>query len=681
VAALIVAYAVLAYADRSASPHVYGYLGVIPLDCLAFATIGALVASRLPRNPIGWLFLAIGLILMITSDAQLYAIRGVIASPGSLPFAEVAGWLGSWFWGPGVGLAVVMVPLLFPDGKPPARWGWWTRAAAVVLVVQALVGAVASIPAPHTRLDPSGQFNPMQNGGLQVVVFTIAYVAFLPIAAGSFASLFARRRRADGVQRQQLKFFLLAGLVVFLGLVCSGVGNTLGGGAGTLYDVSASIFVTSVAAMPIGAGLAILRYRLYDIDLVISRTLVYGAMAALITAVYVGIVVGVGSLVGSAGRNNLLLSIIATAVVALAFQPLRSRLQTVANHLVYGRRATPYEVLSAFTDGIGETFTDWNVVARMAQLVGEATDATRVEVWARVADRLQPAAAWPGGIESDAVDVQGQLLPALPARIAVPIRHAGELLGAITVTKRTAAELTPLEAKLVDDLARQAGLVLRNAGLTVSLEQRLEELRASRQRLVAAQDLERRRIERNLHDGAQQHLVALKVQIGLLETMLRKDPDKALAVVEQVKAGADEALETLRDLARGIYPPLLADKGLGEALEAQARKATVPVRVDADGIGRYPQEVEAAVYFCCLEALQNAQKYAAASQAVVTLRAVNGALTFQVADNGKGFDAATVARGAGLTNMADRVDALGGSLEVHSTKGGTRVEASIPVAA
>jgi signal transduction histidine kinase len=218
-------------------------------------------------------------------------------------------------------------------------------------------------------------------------------------------------------------------------------------------------------------------------------------------------------------------------------------------------------------------------------------------------------------------------------------------------------------------------------GLSADLRTRLDELRASRQRLVSAQDLERRRLERNLHDGAQQHLVALKVKLGLAELLLGRDPEKAAATLKQLKSDADEALETLRDLARGIYPPLLADKGLVVALESQARKAIVPVSVRADGVGRYSQDVEATVYFCVLEALQNVQKYAGASRVHVRLRANTdpARLTFEVEDDGTGFEAAMARKGAGLTNMNDRMDALGGTVQVISHPGaGTRVVGELP---
>ena len=232
----------------------------------------------------------------------------------------------------------------------------------------------------------------------------------------------------------------------------------------------------------------------------------------------------------------------------------------------------------------------------------------------------------------------------------------------MTVTKRRGESLTPIEIKLMDDLANQAGLVLKNVGLSADLRARLDDLRASRQRLVAAQDDERRRLERNLHDGAQQHLVAIKVKIGLVEMLTSKDPVRARAT-----------------MARGIYPPLLADQGLPAALRSQATKATLPVRVAVDGVGRYTQETEAALYFCSLEALQNVQKYAAASVVDVHISDNGEQLEVVISDDGRGFDVASTRRGSGLTNMEDRLDAIGGRLEIVSTPGsGTRVRVLIP---
>jgi signal transduction histidine kinase len=267
----------------------------------------------------------------------------------------------------------------------------------------------------------------------------------------------------------------------------------------------------------------------------------------------------------------------------------------------------------------------------------------------------------------------GELSPLDGAGLTVAVQHQGELLGALVVTKPPSDPVTPAEEALVADLAAQAGLVLRNAAL-------IEDLRRSRQRIVVAQDAERRRLERNLHDGAQQQLVALAVKLRLVESLIPEDPQTAVRMTREMSADAGEALGTLRDLARGIYPSLLADLGLAAALEAQARKAALPVTIDADGVGRYPDDVEAAVYFSCLEALQNVAKYAQASAATVRLSSHDG-LEFEIRDDGRGFDAPSTPLGTGLQGIEDRVAAIGGALDVRSSPGrGTTITGRIPIA-
>jgi len=233
----------------------------------------------------------------------------------------------------------------------------------------------------------------------------------------------------------------------------------------------------------------------------------------------------------------------------------------------------------------------------------------------------------------------------------------------------------------VRDLAGQVALVMRNVALTERLLENVEQLRASRQRLVTAQDEERRKLERNLHDGAQQQIIALAIKLRLLEQLIERDPQKARETASDLQSDTQAALDELRDLARGIYPPLLADRGLVAALEAQARRSVVAVSVEADGVGRYPREVEAAVYFSCLEALQNVAKYADASSATVRLMDGDGRLRFEVADDGRGFDAEETSYGTGLQGIADRLAAIGGELHVDSAPGsGTSVVGDLPVA-
>jgi signal transduction histidine kinase len=653
------------------------------LNTIVAAVLGALIASRRPSNPIGWLLLAISMSQAVSLTGSFLAMHGLLSGSGVHGWVGISTWISNWSGVVGSMLLGFLV-LFFPDGHlPGARWRWVAWVMVIVCLGSLMVTVLSTAPvtlSPRLPSVPALVVIPVLSGFVNAGNSVINSVAFSLVFLLPIVAVVLRLRRAQGTERQQLKWFAYTAAAAICVATAGGLLGTLNAGVGgTIANLGFGIGIT--VAIPAAIGLAVMKYGLYDIDLFISRTLVYGALAVMITAVYVGIAVGIGSLIGSGGKPNLALSILATAIVAVGFQPVRERVQRVANRLVYGKRATPYEVLSEFSGRVAETYAADEVLPRMARVLQEGTGAESATVWLRGTAELRPAATFPGGTAMhDPLPMSNGSLPTLPdATRAVEVRYQGELLGALSVTKRRGESLTPIEQKLVDDLAQQAGLVLKNVGLSADLQARLVELRASRQRLVHAQDLERRRLERNLHDGAQQHLVALKVKLGLVEMLVDRDPARAALTLEQLKGDADEALETLRDLARGIYPPLLADKGLVVALESQARKATVPVSVEADAVTRYSQDVEATVYFCVLEALQNVQKYAGATQVVVRLSAGSGTLTFSVIDDGAGFDPAIAKKGAGLTNMADRIDALGGSVLVTSRPGaGTTVQGELP---
>jgi signal transduction histidine kinase len=339
---------------------------------------------------------------------------------------------------------------------------------------------------------------------------------------------------------------------------------------------------------------------------------------------------------------------------------------------------------------VGGTYATEDVLPRTARVIAQATGAERVEVWLRVGGAWRRAAGWPGeAVEAATITADGDAVPSFDdADRTVSVRHQGELLGAITVRKSASEPLTPAESKLLDDLAGQAGLVVSNARLTAELQARLEEisakaeeLRVSRQRIVTTQDEERRRLERNIHDGAQQHLVALAVKLRLARGLLEKDPMKGAATLREIADQVDDAVETLGALALGIYPPVLEERGLVAALDAQAGLGTLPVHVDGDGVeGRLPIELEAALYFVCLEALQNASKYAAATRVAIHLELSDGSLRFEVSDDGAGFDASDGRGGTGLQGMRDRLSAFGGIVVVDSRPGlGTTVHGEVPI--
>jgi signal transduction histidine kinase len=361
-------------------------------------------------------------------------------------------------------------------------------------------------------------------------------------------------------------------------------------------------------------------------------------------------------------------------VVAVAFQPVRQRIQHLANRVVYGRRATPYEVLSRFSEGLAGTSGLEDLLSRLVRLLAEGTGAKNAQVWLRVSEQLVCEAAWPpDGEHPPPTPHRGDGDPVIPvAGRVVPVRHQGELLGAVALAKAPGDLITPGDDKLLADVASQAGLVLRNVRL-------VEELRASRQRIVAAQDEERRRLERDIHDGAQQELVALALGIRMAETRLGGATNPKLAeALERTDQELKETLSELRELARGIHPAILTERGLEPALRMLVERSPVPVDVESSLNSRLPPTVEATAYFVVAEALQNVAKYSGASVATVRVDASASELRVEVSDDGVG--GADASRGSGLRGLMDRVAAVDGVLDVESAPGrGTRLTCRIPV--
>jgi signal transduction histidine kinase len=631
----------------------------------AFAVAGVLVASRVPSNPIGWVLLVAGVGTAVQEFAQHYSQYGLYHAPGSVSGADIAAWVTEWVWILYMAAVALLIPMLYPTGRLLSRrWGL----LLVVGLTGATLGALCFALAPGDLASFPGVPNPfgLDGAGWIRSFGDLVMLTFAGALVGAIASLAIRYRRSRGDERQQLKWLLLA-LSLLAASFIIGVPYWTLGGEGTSLNVVANVtenvLVLSLVAIPVAIGVAILKYRLYAIDLVIKKTVVYAILAILLFVlgvvpawVVAGVVVAVA---GEGGYAYLAAGI----VVGFAAWPLRRVATRIADRLVFGRRATPYQVLSEFSGRVAETYAADDVLERMAHVLGEAVGADAATVWLRAGDRFLPGATWPAHQPVDS---------SIPAS-AIEVAHQGDVLGALSVQMPASDPITPAKEQLIRDLAGQAGLVLRNATL-------IEDLKASRQRLVAAQNEERRRIERNIHDGAQQQLVALAVKLKLADSLVGKDEQRAHAMLADLQTATGQTLEDLRDLARGIYPPLLADKGLGAALESQARKSAVPVAVETDGIGRYPQEAEAAVYFSCLEALQNVAKYADASHATVRLAQANGTLSFEVVDDGRGFDPTAASRGSGLQGIADRLAALGGKMEIRSASGdGTIVAGSLPV--
>jgi len=654
-----------------------------------YGTLGALVVRR-AGNVIGWFVLGVGASMAIVASASAYAVLG-ITHPGTLPAPELMALLAEWSFVP-VNAALVFMLLLFPSGTLPSPR--WRPLAALTLLATALALAGFVV---HPRLialpAPGGESlmvaNPLGIESLGPVLSTVLIgtlnswgVVDTVLLAAATVSLAIRYRSGGRDVRKQIKWIMVAAVVFTVAQLAALLGIAATGSEQNPVTIVAFAVVPIVALLGIPAliTVAILRHGLYQIDVIINRAIRYGLLSAALTAIYILIVVGIGTTAGYAGGP--LLNAAAALAIAVLFQPLRRRAQLLANRIVYGQRATPYQVLSDFARDMADQLDVDVALDRMAAVLAAATGAVRVEVWVRVGPRLRPQATWPhGSTPSAPVPLAGSaVLPAFDAVTrAVAVRHGDELLGAITVQKPRNEAVSATEDKLLEHLASQAGLVLRNVRLTAELQARIDDLRASRRRLVQAQDTERHRIERNLHDGAQQQLVALNIQLTLLEGAA-DDPGEVRQITGDLRTGLRAALDDLRALARGIYPQLLADQGLRAALRAQADRAPLPVEVDADGIGRYPREAEATAYFCILEALQNVAKYAQASRAIIALSCPDGHLGFTVTDDGDGFDTAKAAHGTGLQGMADRLAAVGGTLRVDSAPGsGTTVSGTLPV--
>jgi signal transduction histidine kinase len=647
-------------------------------------------ARSLPAAPepdrLAFLALSLGLAFGILSENYpVYALR---TDPGSLPGPEWIAWLGSWAIF-GAGAAVPLILILFPTGSVPSpRWRPvpWVLVGSVAWSLTFLALQPHSIAASTSLSVP----NPASIEALATVgdvLITIGTAVAVLSGIACVVGLIVRFRRGRGEERQQLRWLVyVGGFALFLFLMLAVLDPLTSGEGSILEDAVWILFFTSLTVgIPVASGVAILKYRLYDLDVVIKRTVVFGLLAVFVTLVYVAVVVGLGTWVTGQEVTFSIPAFGAIAVIALLLQPLRSWARRLADRLVYGRRATPYEVLSEFAEHVGETLALEDVLSRMTELITAATGASRAEVWLRVGRELRLEASSPQR-ETDGKPERLHVAddaapPAIPeATRAIPVRQQDELLGVIALVVPATDPLTPEQERLLAELAAQTGLVLRNVGLTAELRARLQELQRSRERLVAAQDEERRRIERNLHDGAQQQLVALTVKARLAEQLAERDPRQGAALAREIHRDAQLALDDLRDLARGIYPPLLADQGLPAALEAQARRSPLPVSVDAAGSSRYPQAVESAVYFCCLEALNNVAKYSEASHATVRILQQNGELRFEVEDDGRGFDTGSLTYGTGLQGMADRLDALGGRFEVTSDRGsGTTVSGTVPL--
>jgi signal transduction histidine kinase len=660
------------------------FFGVVAIVVVGgFSTIGRLIVTR-TGNAIGWVFLGIGSAGALGLPAEGY-LQASYETPyvATLPGTEAAGVIASAM--PAVAaMAIPMLFLLFPTGRPPTRrWHWvgWLWLVGVSLSFVWLVlrpGSIYGEPGQFSIENPIGLLFLER---LRFLFFDIGGTAILLSAIASIVSLVVRYRRSRGEERQQLKWLMLvavAALSIFASMVL--LAPFLDdGSAGAVVENAmwGSLVIVLALGIPAATVLAIFRYRLYDVDVVISKTIVYAGLALFISLAYVAIVVGVGELLGGDDANPAL-QIAATATVAIAFEPARERLQRFGNRLVYGKRATPYEVMSSFGHRMAAVPSIDAVLPDMAETAARGVGGTGAKVTLLLGDGRARSVTWPadGPVED--------------STFALPVTYADQPIGEIGIAKPANEPLRPAERRLLEDLAGHAGLALHNVRLASDLAAKAEELAAqtreierSRERLVTARDAQRRRLERELRDGIATELAAIRDEVGSDAGRVTTDPDGVQRSLDDLGLRANDALDELRDVARGIFPPLLIDKGLAAALESHVRKSAGGVTLEIDprvAAARFEPASENAVYFCCVQALQNAQRHAPGANVTIRL-GVDGpdVLTFVVRDDGAGFDPATVELREGMQIMTDRIAALGGTISVESSPGkGTTVIGAIP---
>ncbi len=663
--------------------------GIVGLFTLA--ATASFVVWRQPRNVFGWVLAATVILLSVGIVAQEYAIYALVIADASMPLADVAALLSQKVLPDLVSTGAIAAMLVFPDGRlKSARWLLVIAAAGVA----AFLHTLSHLNDPNLLLiEPVNRpFVPATvPQALQQVGAMFGWAWTASIWGGAVLELIAgvgvvmRMAASRGEARRQLQWFAwAASLFVITGLL------SLANGVGHLYPPLNSFLptdaawaitgwariangVTGTILVPIAIGMAVARYRLYDIDIVVNRTILFAGLAVFVTGSYAIVVAGVGSLLGQRTGANPVLTVATIALVAALLLPVRSWLQSLADVAVYGRRARPYDVLSDLVHEVGRAIPAAQLLPRMAVLLRDGTRSASSEVWVKVDERLQLAAAAPD-LPSTPPPAEGtsEIAARLGDRASMaPVLRNGELLGALVVVKPRGEQLNSVERRLFDDLASQAGVVFERFRL-------IQELRESRARIVAAQESERRRIERNLHDGAQQRFANALLSLGMAQAEVSQTEPASRLMQEasrEVKAGLGE----LRDLARGLNPPMLAEAGLAAAVRSLSDRSSLVTTVTVRCDRRYADAIESAAYYMVAESLANAVKHSGARTVEITIGESNGHLDVEVVDDGVG--GADAGRGSGILGLRDRAAAVGGTLTVDSPAGrGTRVRAELPCA-
>jgi signal transduction histidine kinase len=635
---------------------------------LAWYLAGALAYMARPANRAAWLLLVLTTLLAIGKCLGNAIALASMTRPelthdwASVVTVDAAGWA--------VTAAGVAVFATFPDGKYQRPYERWiVRAMPLAFLPLALLYLLGS------RRVGTNQFgwlaldalSPLYVRGLEPIGSLAGAVigANLLVIVPALVLLLLRYGRFGAEQRRQIKWPLYALSVSAVSVIVLAFSP---GPPAIPFWVAAVQYVGTMALVPAGLALGIVMHRGLDIDDVIRRSVVYGALWTVIAVAYVVVAAAFGVALGQ--RVPLALAVLLAIVATLLFQPARRRLEKFADRAVFGPRLTGYELISQLGLRLQSTFATEDVAGNVAGAVQAGLGASWVRVVLERPERTTVATAGtdPGS--------------AAAVALSAPLLHSEKAIGVIECGPKREGRYNVADQELLKTLGRQAALAIRNSQLAAELSQNVEELAASRARLVQAEELERRRLERDLHDGVQQELVGVLARLGLARNQLRRDRDLAESTLREAQVDAQKALEGLQELARGIHPAILTDRGLVEAVEERATRMPLPVEVHANGLGggaRFPLEMEGAAYFFVSEGLANIVKYAAASRAFVRFHTEPGQLVVEVQDDGRGFDPVTISK-SGLRGLEDRISALGGRVEVISGPGrGTELRAFLPV--
>ena len=593
----------------------------------AFPVVGALVASRQPRNAVGWILLGFGLIGAVQVPAALYADHRFEHGQPALPGDEVAAWFATWLGQISLFGVVLFLPLLFPTGRPPtARWRPVVWLAGIVLagtaVSQMLVDGDLGEESWHLH-------NPF--GVLPEDVYNAFNISGAVVVPMGIAALVVRFRRSRGDERLQLKWLVCVAAVMaffFVGALAVSPFSE------TVSDISWGIGVLGFIGLPVVTGIAILRYRLYEIDVIINRTLLYGALTACVVGAYAAVI----ALAGAALRDQVGIgaAVVATGLVAVMFDPLRTRLQRAVNHLLYGERDDPVTAVARLARSLEAAAEPEAVLPGVVDSVAIALRLPYAAIEVEQAGRLERVAAHgePGG----------------PA-VALPLRHGGVRLGQLVLGLRPGDDaFSPADSRVLADLAEHAGQAVHAVRLTADLQR-------ARERIVAAREEERRTLRRDLHDGIGPTLAGITLQVDVARSLLVTDATAARGMVEKLRGETQAAVQDVRRVVEALRPPDLDELGLAGAI----RRLEIECETSGD-LDRLPAAVEVAAYRIVQEAR--------GIQRVRIER--NGALEIEMTGR-----AEEVAR---LAAMRERAGELGGTCVLEARPGGEfRVRARLPL--